>query len=136
MLQSARTDLELFSQLHRGQARFWRRRQLRLQRLCDELGDGVELSEPLLVEMQRIDAFLAKASSAMVQVKAAEEEALGELSTEQLEAQLAAELVSSAKSWTPSQWEQVMKIRENRADVATAHERAWQTRRQLTEKSS
>ncbi len=111
-LTTARTDLALFSQLHRGQARIWRKRQLVLQREVEALAVGETMSEALTVELQRIDAFLSKSSSAMVTVQEATEASYAELPTEQLEAQMAAEFVAAARTYTPAQWALIDRERE------------------------
>jgi hypothetical protein len=100
--------------LHRTQARIWRRRQLRLQRLVEGLDDMEEMPMKLLEELQRIDTFLGRSSGAMVAVLDAQEEAYKELPTEQLEAQLAAELVAAAGTWTAAQWALVDGARKRR----------------------
>lgn len=111
-LTTARTDLELFGQLHRGQARIWRKRQLVLQRRVDALAEGEAMPDSLTAELQRIDTFLARSTAAMVNVQEAQEEALAALPTELLEAQLAAEIVAAAKTWTPQQWDLVLGVRD------------------------
>jgi hypothetical protein len=80
-------------------------------RLVAEAPADEPMPEALTAELQRIDAFLAKATAQMVHVKEAQDAALLELPTEQLEAQLAAELIGAVKTWTAAQWAIVDKAR-------------------------
>lgn len=107
-MQTATSDLKLLNQLQRGQVRFWKTRQRQLQRKLSVLGEDGEIPDSLLVEAQRIDAFLAKASAGVVSMREALDDEATSLPTEQLEAQLQAELVAACKRWTPKQWRLVM----------------------------
>lgn len=115
-------DLALFDRLHRRQAKLHRRRQ-RLHELMVEL----EPDDPLYVKyaeklkridsmgLEKTDAFLAKSSAAIVNIKEATADALGRVPTEQMEAQLDAEFVASVSRWTSEQWAIVDEFRKQRA---------------------
>lgn len=105
--------MELFTTLHRDQARFWRRRQRQIMSVLDKLAPGEAMPDSIVEEMQRIDAFLQRASAAITHIHRAHERELEAMSTEQLEAQLRAEFIASIKTWTPAQWAIVDAARAN-----------------------
>jgi hypothetical protein len=107
-LTGARGDLSMLSQLQRGQVRFWRLRQRQMQRKLAALDENDEVPAAMLEEAQRIDAFLAKATAGVVTIREAIDTEMTALPTEQLEAQLAAELVAASKTWTSKQWRLVI----------------------------
>jgi len=116
--------MELFSKLHRGQARFWHARQRQLFALVEALPAGTGMPTSIVEEIQQIDEFLQRASAAIVHIQRAHEREFEGLSTEQLEAQLSAEFVAAIATWTPAQWSIVEAARAKRireAQEAQAH---------------
>ena len=99
--------MQLFSLLHRGQARIYRGLQVSLLRRIEreqERNENWEMPEDMRFELAAIDAFLAKASAAVTKIHDTSAKIDASTSTEQLEAQLRAEFVAAAKTITESEW--------------------------------
>lgn len=107
-------DFELLSKLHRGQGQLWAIRQDRLLAEVAKLPPGEPMPEAMRLEMERIDGFLSTASTSMWKVRSAIAEEKKAVPTEQLEAQLIAELISAAAQWTDEQWAAVDAARKER----------------------
>lgn len=77
-----------------------------------------EMPQTMRAELTEIDTFLAKASSAVVAIAKASTSAHAGLSTDQLEAQLRAELLRACGSWTDEEWNYAVAVRAARKKVA------------------
>jgi hypothetical protein len=115
------SDIALFSLLHRTQAQIHRDRQrlivLTMKRATKADPDW-QMPAAMRVELQEIDTFLSKASSAVVAIAKASTQAHAGLTTEQLEAQLRAEMLRACGSWTDEEWNYALAVRAARKKAA------------------
>ncbi len=109
-----KSDFELLSKLHACQAHLWSIRQDRILAEVAKLPPGEAMPEAMRLEMERVDGFLSTASSGMAKVRGAIAEETKAASSEQLEAQLMAELVKAAAQWTDEQWAAVDAARKEK----------------------
>jgi hypothetical protein len=109
--------MQLFSLLHRGQARIYRGLQVALLKRIEDEQEGNPdwfMPEGMRAELAAIDSFLAKASAAVTKIHDTSNKITENLSTEQLEAQLRSEFVMAAQTFTDHEWAILDEVRAKR----------------------
>lgn len=115
------SDMQLFSALHRGQARVYKTMQRSLElRIREARAEDPrwQMPDKMRVELAEIDSFLAKATAGMTKVHETAKKITEDLPTDRLEAQLRAEFIASIDTWGDGEWAVVEAARAKRLAVA------------------
>lgn len=109
--------MQIFSLLHRGQAKIYRRIQHALIKRVNaalDIDPAYQVSDADRASLAELDNFLNKASGAISKIIDTATKVTESMTTQQLEAQMASEFIRAAKSWTDGEWAVVDEIRAQR----------------------
>lgn len=121
------SDMRLLGSIHRSQAKIYRLLQWELrQRIKLEYTANPkwEMPEDFRAKLMEINKFLSETTMGMVRVNDAAAKATAALTLEQLEAQMRAELLRAAWSFTVEEWQLLDEVRAKKAASRAQKEEA------------
>lgn len=121
------SDMRLLGSIHRSQAKIYRLLQWELrQRIKLEYAANPqwEMPEDFRAKLMEINKFLSETTMGMVRVNDAAAKATAALTLEQLEAQMRAELLRAAWSFTVEEWALLDEVRAKKAAAKAQKEEA------------
>jgi hypothetical protein len=121
------SDMRLLGSIHRSQAKIYRMLQWALQRQIRteyEADPQWEMPEDVRAKLMEINKFLSETTMGMVRVNDAAAKATAALTLEQLEAQMRAELLRAAWSFTVEEWQLLDEVRAKKAASRAQKEEA------------